>query len=338
MVPDRLAILLAAGALIALAATRAHAELYFIEPSSYLALRGTVAGGGILNILPPSGGFTASVTASGSGALAEQAPGSLRTALGGTIDATASGASLLFAPATRIEALASGAWAPSGSPGSLAGRATVPLAWVSPDPLIAAYASTLAMAAGLDDPTAVASTRGLAATVVGTAPLAGPANARTFALDGLSASFVAGTLDVGLAFLSEHFDFAGLGGTLGGAAVGTLETGPDAEILRLPFAWSGAFGGADSIPLALIGGSATAELSGSFALAIEGEIVARRAFAGGTVAAAVPEPSTPALLAAGLCAVGFFALRRAGRQAGAAGPARQSTRAPDARTIFPHFA
>lgn len=304
MHPRSLAIPLAVGSIVALAAASARADTYLVDPSSHLILSGAVTGTGTIGgfSVPLLGSVPGTVTVSGSATLVEQAPGSLRAALGGTIDATVSGGSLIFGSATRIEALPSGSWPPSGVPSSLAAQAELPLSFTSSDPVLGAIVPVLASAAGLQNPTALASTRGLAGTIGGSTLLAGAPGAQTFALGALDSSFLAGTLDASMAFLQTSFDLAGSAGLLSAGLGGTLE----GDTLRIPVSWSGVFVGSGSSPIASPTASAMGELNGSFSLAIDGEIVA--------TLAPVPEPSTYALMAAGLCMIGFLARRRMPRR------------------------
>lgn len=256
-----------------------QASTYTLLPASTLSVTGTIDAAF-------SGTFgTTPFTSTGSGALAEQAPGSLTASLSGTIDTSVNGANFSFV--SDIVAGNSGSWLPTNTPANYGLKSSVLMDSSAPIPDFTINV--------------VGAVSGITTNISGTSMLVGAAGNQTFSaslggfitsgmVDALATPTPAYLPPISMVVPLTHI-------ALTGVANGTLVSDGVTETLTIPFTALATF--TVLVPVNANGVIGTTTLS--MTRHATGQMFAVRA---------VPEPETYAMLLVGLGLVGFAVRRR----------------------------
>lgn len=266
-------------ATLALSALSAQAATYTIVPTSTTSATGTI------NSYFAGTGGTTPFTATGSGVLAEQAPGSLTTTLSGTVEADISGSVVSFS--SNFGANNSGSWLPTGTPANFGLKSSILMDSAAPFPDFTVNI--------------VGAVSGTTANISGSATLVGTAGNQSFSTP-LGGYITSGVVDAVAtptpAYLPPMTLMVPLTNiALTGVSNGTLVSDGSIETLTIPFSVIAEF--TVLVPVNANGVVGTTTLS--MIRHVTGELIAVRP---------VPEPETYAMLLAGLGLVGWAVRRR----------------------------
>ncbi|MCA1978913.1 MAG: PEP-CTERM sorting domain-containing protein [Thiobacillus sp.] len=270
--------LISAAALM-LGMASAQAATFTLLPTSTLAVTGTV-----------SAGFTGTYlgqpfSSTGSGALAEQAPGSLTTTLSGTIDVSLSGSNFTFS--SNIAANNNGSWMPTLTPANFGLTASVFMDSTAPFPDFTMNV--------------VGAVSGITTNLSGAATLIGAYGNQSFAapLGGFITSGVVNAVATPTPlYLPPTPVLVPLSNiAVTGIANGTLVSDGLTETLTLPFAATAQF----SVPVLVNANGVLGTATLAMTRHATGNIIAVRA---------VPEPGAYLMMLAGLGMIGLAIHRR----------------------------
>lgn len=254
-----------------------HAVTYTLTSDSTISVTGEI------DAFFSGTGFGFPFTSTGSGVLAEQAPGSLTTGLQGTIDVSISGADFAFT--SSIAATNSGSWQPTGTPANFGLTSSVFMDSSAPFPDF-----TMNVVGAVSDVTT---------NMSGAATLIGAVGNQSFSasLGGFITSGMVDALATSAFLPALAIEVPLTNIALTGVANGSLVSDGVIETLIIPFSAVAEFTVLVPINVSGVVGTTTFAMTRH----ITGEIVAVRP---------VPEPGTWAMLLAGLGLVGLRLGRR----------------------------